>query len=207
MKIEKKFDFMVSADAVLTLENLFAGVEVKAGSKKSVSVILNGMEKFLNKVNVTQNLNNILVSGGTLNEELLAAKSVRCKKTLSITIFVPIGTKVIVSMVQETQICGVKGKIEADIINQSYLSAMGTLDLNLKCSDYSHCNMTNVMGNVKVNLIDHANVSLSGRYESVDIRAIDHGVMTLVGSCYELKTSAFGSGRIHLNSKVKGRLN
>ena len=206
MKIEKKFNFVVSFDATLTLENLFAGVEVKAGSKKSISIVLNGTENFLNKVSVTQNFSNILISGGTLSDELLAAKNVRCKKTLSIIVYVPIGTKVIISRVQETQICGVKGMIEANIINQAYLSAMDAINLNLQCSDRSHCNMTNVLGSVKGNIIDHANVSLSGKYETVDIRVIDHGVMTLVGSCYELKTSAFGSGRIHLNSKVKGRL-
>lgn len=205
-KVEKKFDFVVAPEALLTLRNLSAKVEIQLGRKKTISVILTG-DKYSNKVKVSQaDEGNIIIQEPDSIEDSSVHRVVRSRKKFSIIIFVPLGTNIFIFDGHDTHVCGVRGSIVASIKKQSYLSAIEPVNVSLKCSERAHCNMTNVTGDLKLTLSDHAVAGIQGSYQEIDITTNEFSSATINGGCYKLNVAINGSSFVNLSCKVKGRL-
>lgn len=198
-KVEKKFDFTVVSEAFLTLRNLSAKVEVKLGRKKTISVILTG-EKCSDKISVSlSDEGHVIIQEPASVED----KVIRNRKRFSIIVFVPLGTNIFIYDVHDAHVYGVRGSIVADIKKQAYLSAIEAVNVSLKCFDRSHCNMTNIEGNLSLVASNHSLVSIQGSYQKVEVTANEFSIITIAGRCHSLKVDVDSSSSINLGCKVK----
>jgi hypothetical protein len=201
-KVEKKFDFTVVSEAFLTLRNLSAKVEVKLGRKKTISVVLTG-EKCSNSVNVSlSDEGHVIIQEPASTEE----RVIRNRKRFSIIVFVPLGTNIFIYDAHDVHVYGVRGSIVADIKKQAYLSSIEAVNVSLKCSDKSHCNMTNIEGNLTLAVSNHSIVGIQGNYHKVEIIASESSVVTIAGNCHSLAVNTDSSSAINLGCKVKNKL-
>jgi hypothetical protein len=205
-KVEKKFDFTVVSEAFLTLRNLSAKVEVKLGRKKTISVVLTG-EKCSDKVSVAlSDEGHVIIQEPASVEDNTVNRVVRNRKRFSIIVFVPLGTNIFIYDVHDAHVYGVRGSIVADIKKQAYLSAIEAVNVSLKCSDKSHCNMTNIEGNLTLAVLNHSIVGIQGNYQKVEITANESSAVTIAGNCHNLGVAVDSSSFINLGCKVKGKL-
>ena len=204
-KLEKKFDFTVVSEAFLTLRNLSAKVEVKLGRKKTISVVLTG-EKCSDKVSVSlSDEGHVIIQEPASIDDNSVNRVIRNRKRFSIIVFVPLGTNIFIYDVHDAHIYGVRGSIVADIKKQAYLSAIEAVNVSLKCSERSHCNMTNIEGNLTLAVSNHSIVGIQGNYHKVEITASESSAVTIAGNCHSLEVAADSSSSINLGCKVKAK--
>jgi hypothetical protein len=200
-KVEKKFDFTVVSEAFLTLRNLSAKVEVKLGRKKTISVVLSG-EKCSHKTSVSlSDEGHVIIQEPASTED----RVIRNRKRFSIIVFVPLGTNIFIYDAHDVHVYGVRGSIVADIKRQAYLSSIEAVNVSLKCSDKSHCNMTNTEGNLTLVVSNHSVVGIQGNYQKVEVTSNEFSIVTIAGNCHSLGVTVDSSSSVNLGCKVKGK--
>ena len=242
--MDKDFSFSVRDEATLTLENLYAKVEVGVGRPNTVTVFVEGEEKAVGQINPSQpspdqvvvrgeqggGRSSISVRGGSVEirgsvrgsiivsgrgnvivggRQIFSGDDVTViegDEMPTVTVKVPVGTKLEVYDVEELSSRGLHGRVVVSLSGQERANIYDAKYVGVKLNGQSKCRIENASGNLKAETNGQSGLTISGDLLDVEADSNGQSHISINGSCQDFTGESNGQSSISVSGRATGRV-